>query len=130
MSFGATSGDTSAFQPGKYAARFYEDRWYIGAIVECNTENNNAKIKLMKGINFVCLGITTIVSVVLLINIFFAQLKFCKCKIEVDICVYYIKMITQILLYYFETLVLVTFNIISHIYPENFIEIPQVVQKL
>ena len=55
VSFGATSGDTSAFQPGKYAACFYEDRWYIGTIVECSTENNNAKVKFMKRYQF-CLS--------------------------------------------------------------------------
>ena len=29
VSFGATSGDISEFQPGKYVACLYDDRWYM-----------------------------------------------------------------------------------------------------
>ena len=39
VSFGAISGDISGFQPGKYVACLY-DRWYVGTIVECSTENS------------------------------------------------------------------------------------------
>ena len=38
VSFGAISG-ISGFQPGKYVACLC-DRWYIGTIVECSTENS------------------------------------------------------------------------------------------
>ena len=48
MSFGATSGDISEFQPGKYLACLYNDRWYIGTIVQCSSGNSNVKVKFMK----------------------------------------------------------------------------------
>ena len=68
VSFGATSGDISEFQPAdKYVACLYDDRWYIGTIVKCSSESNN-----IKGVGF-------------LINILFAQLKFHICKVEVDV---------------------------------------------
>ena len=35
VSFGATSGDISEFQPGKYVVCLFHDRWYIGTLVEC-----------------------------------------------------------------------------------------------
>ena len=49
VSFGATSGDISEFQPAdKYVACLYDDRWYIGTIVKCSSESNNIKVKFMK----------------------------------------------------------------------------------
>ena len=41
VSFGATSGDISEFQPGKYVACLYDERSYIGTIVECSSQNND-----------------------------------------------------------------------------------------
>ena len=48
VSFGATSGNISEFQPGKYVACLFNDRWYIGTIVACSSENNDLKVKFMK----------------------------------------------------------------------------------
>ena len=48
MSFGATSGNISEFQPGKYVACIYDDRWYIGTIVKCSSEGNDVKFKFVK----------------------------------------------------------------------------------
>ena len=48
VSFGATSGDVSEFQPGKYVACLYNDIWYIGTIVQCSSGNSNVKVKFMK----------------------------------------------------------------------------------
>ena len=48
MSVGATSSDISEFQPGIYVACLYDDRWYIGTIVRCSTENNNVKVRFLK----------------------------------------------------------------------------------
>ena len=42
--FCAISGDISEFQPGKYVACLYNDRWYVGTIVKCSIENNNVKV--------------------------------------------------------------------------------------
>ena len=41
VSFGATSGDISEFQPGKYVACLYDERSCIGTIVECSSQNND-----------------------------------------------------------------------------------------
>ena len=48
VSFGATSGNISEFQPGKYVACIYDDSWYIGTIVKCSSEGNDVKVKFMK----------------------------------------------------------------------------------
>ena len=48
VSFGATSGNISEFQPGKYVVCLYDDWWYIGTIVECSSESNDVKVKFMK----------------------------------------------------------------------------------
>ena len=48
VSFVATSGDISEFQPGKYVACLFHDRWYIGTLVECGGESNNLKVEFMK----------------------------------------------------------------------------------
>ena len=47
VNFAATSGDISEFQPGKYVTCLYDDRWYIGTIVECS-KKNDVKVKFMK----------------------------------------------------------------------------------
>ena len=47
VNFSATSGDISEFQPGKYVACLYDNRWYIEAIVQCSSENNDLKVKFM-----------------------------------------------------------------------------------
>ena len=46
--FGHIDSDTSMLQPGRYIACLYDDKWYIGIIVDRCDESNDAKVKFMR----------------------------------------------------------------------------------
>ena len=48
ITFGHIDTDTSMLQPGRYIACLYDDKWYIGIIMDRCDESNDVKVKFMR----------------------------------------------------------------------------------
>ena len=48
ITFGYIDTDTYMLQPGRYIACLYDDKWYIGIIIDICDESNDVKVKFMR----------------------------------------------------------------------------------
>ena len=68
-------------QPGRYIASLYDDKWYIGIIMDRCDENNDVKVKFMR--RDVCLGMSMTINVGFHFNISSVLLQHHNYKVDV-----------------------------------------------